>query len=100
MVIRMRVEIIKVYFSGGNSSTLEFTVTKNVKVYAYGHGYGDGGGSSGQNVIVKNLATNETQEYSTNSSGEKYELMTLSPGNYSMTAKSNYVTFDEWECTQ
>ena len=80
-----------------SSATMEFTVKKNVKIYAYGHKYSDGGGASGKTITVTNLDTNDSATYNTNATGEKYELMSLNAGNYSIKSNGAYVNFDEWE---
>ncbi len=81
-------------------SYIEMTVYKNVKIYAWSQLYQDGGGSSGKNIIVKKQDGEEYVDYqkcATDSSGEKYELMTLEPGKYRIFSEARYVSFSEWE---
>lgn len=79
---------------------LEININRKVKIYAYSNLYTDSAGRSGKNLVVQKYDGNSYQDYttvSTNYSGNKYELVTLEPGQYKIKAASLYVAFDEWE---
>ena len=83
-------------------SSIEFTVTSKIKLYAYGHSYSDYAGSSGADAKIQkyNDLTREYENYktvSTNSDGVKYELVQLEAGKYKILPAARYVNFDEWE---
>ncbi len=82
------------------SDYIEISVNKNIKIFAYGGSYADGGGSSGKQIIVKKLNNDNYEEYkvaNTDSSGNRYELLTLETGKYRIYIAGNYVNFTEWE---
>jgi hypothetical protein len=83
-----------------SSGNFEIVVNKKIKIYAYSNLYEDSAGKSGKNLVVQKYDGNSYQDYttvSTNYSGNKYELVTLEPGQYKIKATSPYVAFDEWE---
>lgn len=89
-----------VLFAVQAKSYIEITISKNSIIYAYSNYYTDSGGSSGGKVKFDKWNGTSYESYkicNTNSDGNKYELVTLEPGKYKVSAKTNYVNFDEWE---
>ena len=82
------------------SGNFEINVNKKIKIYAYSNHYYDSAGSSGNTLVIQKYDGNNYQTYTTaktNENGNKYELVTLEPGQYKLTAARPYITFDEWE---
>ena len=85
---------------GSESSFIEITVYKNIKIYAYGQMYSDSGGATGNNILFKKYdGTSYTnyKECQTYTNSNRYELVTLEPGKYRVCIERRYVGFSEWE---
>lgn len=70
-------------------SYMDIAVTSNLKINAYGGIYRDNGGITGKNLVIQKYNGTSYKDYKiceTKSDGNRYELVSLEPGRYRLTA--------------